>query len=73
MTKNLSHQIPLPTVFYDMAVRGLSIAFGKPDYRLSDNFIDLLPGIAARIFVSTSLPIDEIRDSLSFNCLNQME
>lgn len=57
----------------DKFVRALSLSINGDDGRLSDNYVDLLPGIPMRINLRTNLSVDEVRRRLTFQCLNQMK
>lgn len=56
----------------DKFVRALSLSVGD-DSRLSDNYIDLLPDVPARIVLHTGLTVEQVRQRLTYQCLNQIK
>lgn len=58
------------TLKSDKFIRALCLSFDGEDCRLSDNYVDLLPGIPVRVRISTNLSADEVKRKLSFQSLN---
>lgn len=57
----------------DCFVRGISLSVNDVDCRLSDNYIDLLPGIPAHVHITTRLTADELRKKLKLISLNDIK
>lgn len=60
------------TVKADKFVRALAVSIEDAEYKLSDNYFDLLPRVPVTCFVQTSLSADEVSRRLKLNSLNEI-
>lgn len=60
------------TLKSDKFVRALCISVQGENCRMSNNYIDLLPGIPTRIHIKTRLSADELKNRLTIQTLNQL-
>lgn len=60
------------TIKSDKFVRALALSLDNADYRLDNNYFDLMPGVSVKCFMRTELSADEVRQRLKLHCLNNM-
>lgn len=58
------------TVQSDRFVRALALSLADADYKLDNNYFDLLPGVPVTCTMQTTLSPNEVRNHLTLNCLN---
>lgn len=55
----------------DGLVKGLAVYCDSVAGEMSDNYFDLLPGRVKEVTVETDLPLEELKEKLTFECLNE--
>lgn len=62
----------LVTVKSEKFVRALAISIDGAEYKLSNNYFDLMPGVPVSCLVQTSLSPSELRARMTLSCLNDI-
>lgn len=61
------------TLKSDKFIRALCLSLDGEDCHLSDNYIDILPGVPVRVHIVTNLSAGEVRRKLTFQSLNDLK